>query len=186
MNVKSIALRISTITSFSDPSEMEIACVPYLKLYPISDNSTPAFQSPTSPSGQWQPPPPPHSSPFPTRPARPPAQNQQVIDSYLVASSPEVLERLLLSSERDALANPALYTAPATAENTITVWDLVSPPVARRMAGGRGPGSLPGSAHSTLRAQRRNRRAVFKEAFSASQAGREKRRCFVQFTSFEL
>lgn len=65
--------------------------------------------------------------------------------SYLVASNPEVLALLL--QENGLVASPALYDAPASAHNTMTVDFAARPPggTARSAAL-----SCPGSAQSTL------------------------------------
>ena len=111
--------------------------------------------------------------------------------TYLVASNPEVLTYLLRDDEaRNQLMNPASYTAPASAKNTIPV-DFV-PCSSPQRSPSRRVGSIrksskssfscPGSAHSTLSrssqslesssppTRRRNRRRLgTAAAFSASQ-----------------
>ena len=99
----------------------------------------------------------------------------QGVTSYLVATTPEVLNQLLRENEARGIEfNPALYTPPANALNTAKVdfAPLGHPPpspynsrhrsrqisqgsasgsLERSVLGGQGgPRSLPGSAHSTL------------------------------------
>ena len=79
----------------------------------------------------------------------------QGVTSYLVASSPEVLNQILKDNESRGLEfNPALYTNPANALNTTKVEFAPSghppPSPSTRVRGAGTPRSLPGSGHSTL------------------------------------
>ena len=86
--------------------------------------------------------------------------SEQGVTSYLVASSPEVLNQILRDNESRGLEfNPALYTHPANALNTTKVefappTGYPPPSPSTRVHGPPPPAgtprSLPGSGHSTL------------------------------------
>ena len=80
------------------------------------------------------------------------AGDQSAPTTYLIASNPEVLQRLLRENT-ESLLNPAFYTTPASALNTIPVdfgHALPSSGSGSRSRGHQGVTSLPGSPFSSL------------------------------------